>query len=111
VLGASEENEQPEQLRKGPRPKRRNEDRARQEARESDEEHEAFYERMQLTRDFEGLIEALYRDFLALRLGEGWGFVTEAMRAWVAGDDVDADAYRAAKERALGGAKKRARTG
>jgi len=111
VLGAGgAEAEQPEQLRKGPRPKRRNEHPARAEQRESDEEHEAFYERMQLTRDFEGLLEALYRDFLTLRLGDGWAFVTAAMRAWVAGESVDADAYREERERALGGGRRKART-
>lgn len=104
VLGAEEE--QPEQLRKGPR-KRKSESREREEIRESDEAHEAFYERMHLTREFEALVEALYRDFLTLRLSDAWGFVTKAMRAWVAGEDVDADAYREARERALGGSGKK----
>ena len=108
VLGGAEE-EAPEQLLKGPRPppKRKREDVARQEQRESDEQHEAFYERMHLTRDFEGLLEALYRDFLTLRLGEHWDDVVAAIRVWVAGDTVDADAYRALRDRALGTAKRR----
>ena len=97
VLGAEEE--QPEQLQKGPRKKAR--------AVEPDEAHEVFYERMHLTRDFEGLLEALYRDFLTLRLGAGWDGVTKAMRAWVAGEDVDADDYKAERDRALGGKKRR----
>jgi hypothetical protein len=109
VLGGDAAAEAPEQLLKGPRPpaKRKREDRARQEERESDEAHEAFYERMQLTRDFEALLEALYRDFLTLRLGEAWSGVVERMRAWVAGEDVDEDDYRAQREAWLGGAKRR----
>ena len=108
VLGGAEE-EAPEQLLKGPKgpPKRKHEDRARQDARESDEQHEAFYERMHLTRDFEALIEALYRDFLTLRLGEGWDGVVDAMRTWVSGEACDADAYRAHRDRALGAPAKR----
>lgn len=79
--------------------KRKREDRARQEARESDEAHESFYERMNLTRELEARLEALYRDFLALRLSERWNGVVLAMRAWAAGENVDAEAYRAERER------------
>ena len=70
----------------------------------SDEQHEAFYERMMLTREVEGLVETLYRDFLALRLGPTWDtVVAPAMKAWSTGDEeVDADAYRKARDAALG---------
>lgn len=68
-----------------------------------DEQHEAFYERMRLTRQIEEIVEALYRDFLALRLGPAWeDTVLPALRAWVSGDEVDAAAYRAARDQALG---------
>ena len=95
VLGGEEE-APAEPLLTGPRrpPRRKREDVARQEARESDKAHEAFYERMQLTRDFEGVLEALYRDFLGLRLGKRWDEVMVVMRAWAAGEAVDADSYR-----------------
>ncbi len=77
-------------------------------AAKSDEDHESFYERMQLTRDLEGLIEALYRDFMTLRLGPAWGELVEpALHAWAGGhEEVDADAYRKARDRALGGRRK-----
>jgi len=100
VLGGAEE-EIAVPLLSGPRrppPRRKREDVARQEARESDEEHEAFYERMQMTRDFEAVIEALYRDFLTVRLSDRWGGVVEAMRRWTAGEAVDVEEYRAARD-------------
>ena len=70
----------------------------------SDEAHEAFYERMHLTREVESLLEALYRDFLALRLGAAWeGVVVPALQTWVKGEKkVDADRYKAASRAHLG---------
>jgi hypothetical protein len=97
-LGAEEEPETQVLAPPARRPKRRREDVDRQQARESDEAHEAFYERMHLTRDIEARIEALYRDFLELRLGDAWDDVADVMRAWAAGEDVDADAYRAMRD-------------
>jgi hypothetical protein len=71
----------------------------------SDEAHEDFYERMVVTREIEGIVEALYRDFLVLRLGPAWtATVTPALEAWVAGDEVDADAYAKARGKAIGAA-------
>lgn len=65
-------------------------------------EHEAFYDRMHFARDVEALVTALYRDFLALRLSPVWGtHVVPALEAWVAGDDVDVDRYRAARDKAV----------
>ncbi len=78
--------------------KRKREDRGRQEARESDEAHESFYERMNLTREIEARLEALYRDFLALRLGGEWDAIVRAMRRWAAGEAVDAEAYKQERE-------------
>jgi hypothetical protein len=64
-----------------------------------DEAYEAFYERMRLTQAFEALLEALYRDFLTLRLSPRWkeAFVPAA-RAWARGKEVDADRYRAERD-------------
>ena len=98
VLGRAED--APPQLLDAPRRmvKRKREAVARQEARESDESHEAFYERMSLTRELEGRLEALYRDFLALRLSDAWGRIVPVMRAWTRGDDVDVEAYVHARD-------------
>jgi len=101
---AGAEDEAPAALappRPPPRAKRGREDRAREDERLRDESHESFYERMHLTRDVESIVEALYRDFLSLRLGPSWGgVVVPALRAWVDPDgEVDADAYRAARSR------------
>jgi hypothetical protein len=65
---------------------------------ESDVTREAFYERMRLTQELEALLEALYADFVALRLSSLWASaVVPAARAWAQGRDVDADAYRRAR--------------
>jgi hypothetical protein len=64
-----------------------------------DEAHEKFYERMQLTTEFEELLEALYSDFRALRLSERWASgVVPALRAWARGQAVDGEAYAALKQ-------------
>jgi len=61
-----------------------------------DEAHEQFYERMQLTEEFEGLLEALYTDFTALRLSEDWNrVVVPLLRAWAHGEELDTAAYTA----------------
>ncbi|MDB4943594.1 MAG: hypothetical protein JWP97_3128 [Labilithrix sp.] len=67
-----------------------------------DEAHEAFYTRMTVTREIETIVEALYRDFLALRLGPAWdAAVAPALGQWSQGEDVDVDAYAKARARAL----------
>lgn len=54
-----------------------------------------FYDRMQQTAELEGLLAALYQDFLALRLSSKWdGVVVPAMTRWAMGKPVDVDAYR-----------------
>jgi hypothetical protein len=64
-----------------------------------DEAHEKFYERMQLTTEFEELLEALYSDFCDLRLCERWARdVVPALRGWARGEAVDGDAYAALKQ-------------
>ncbi len=89
--------------RPAPKPRRRAGGDAAAEARqESDEDHETFYERMHLTVEIEAVLHALYRDFLVLRLGPAWdALVTPVLRAWAAGEAVDADAYRAQRTVAL----------
>ena len=73
-----------------------------------DEAHEDFYERMRLTQEVEAIVEALYRDFLTLRLGPAWSeLVVPGLEAWAAGEEVDADAYGAARQKALGATKSR----
>lgn len=85
------------------RPKKRGNTAADVAAFASDEAHEDFYERMRLAREIEGIVEALYRDFLALRLGPAWdGLVAPALARWAAGEEIDADAYGRARAKALG---------
>jgi hypothetical protein len=68
----------------------------------ADEAHEDFYERTAMTQEIEGILEALYRDFLALRLGPAWSeLVVPALHAWSRGEELDAEAYGAARARAL----------
>jgi hypothetical protein len=65
-----------------------------------DAEYEEFLERMRLTQEFEGLLEALYAEFIALRLHDTWARdVVPRLRAWAQGEEVDADAYAALKQR------------
>ena len=77
------------------------------------EANEELYERMRVTQEIEGILEALYRDFLALRLGPAWSdVVMPALEAWTLGEDVDGDDYGSARQKALaagsprGGARK-----
>jgi hypothetical protein len=62
----------------------------------TDQGHEAFYERMSLARDVEGLLETLYAEFLALRLGAAWDDVAwPLLRRWADGEtDIDFEPYR-----------------
>jgi hypothetical protein len=93
VLGKEEApTELMKELQPAPRPRM---GRGRQREEPSDEAHEAFYERMQLTREVEQLFETLYRDFLTLRLGESWANVAGMLYDWAEGRELDADDYRA----------------
>lgn len=114
VLGGAEA--EPAPLLDGPKrpPPRKRKQSVEQEQLETiDEEHEAFYERMHLTREIEELVEALYEDFLALRLGPAWDdVVVPALQQWSRGEEVDADAYRRRRIRALEGrSRKKTRRG
>lgn len=69
------------------------------------EANEDLYERMRVTREIEGIVEALYRDFLALRLGPAWSeLCVPALEAWTSGREVDADRYGTARTKALAAA-------
>lgn len=88
-----------EVLADAPRPKRRG--KAKDEADAADADYDAFYERMRRTRDVEEVLEALYADFLALRLAAPWrASVWPAIERWIDGQDVDASGYRAIRSRA-----------
>ena len=65
---------------------------------EAKDDRESFFERMTMVQEFEELLETLYRDFLELRLSPRWSeVVVPALKRWVAGEPVDADAYLAAR--------------
>jgi hypothetical protein len=89
VLGKSEDEPSPllEEMMggKGKKPRTK---------REPDDQHEVFYERMQMTAEFEELVQTLYRDFLALRLSGNWeAEVVPLLRKWVLGVEFDLAAY------------------
>lgn len=59
-----------------------------------DEAHEAFYERMQQTEEFEGILEALYADFKTLRLSPSWdSMLVPLLRKWAQGEELDTTEY------------------
>jgi len=58
----------------------------------------AFHERMTMTRELEDLLASLFRDFLAVRLSARWdAVVVPTMRRWVAGQEIEAYAYKKAR--------------
>lgn len=60
----------------------------------ADDQHEVFYERMQMTAEFEDLMQTLYRDFLALRLAPDWNeIMVPLLRKWVLGVELELDVY------------------
>ena len=68
------------------------------------EAFEDLAERMRVTREIEAILEALYRDFLTLRLSDAWSeTILPTIVRWTAGEDVDGDAYARDRARALGG--------
>ena len=69
----------------------------KQDAEPSDD-REVFYDRMNMTQEFEELFETLYRDFLELRLSARWAeVVLPALRKWSVSESVDADLYLAGR--------------
>lgn len=82
-------------------PKKKRTSAATDRADAEDEKHLRLFERMELAGQFEGVLEALYRDFLKLRLGPAWErTVLVAINGWIGGNEVDADAYAKARARA-----------
>jgi len=47
-------------------------------------EDDRFYERMQLLEDLDAMIDSLYRQFLDVRLGDGWEAELKAIHDWIA---------------------------
>jgi hypothetical protein len=65
---------------------------------DAEDPYEVFYDRIGMTEEFEGLFEALYRDFLDARLSARWAAaVLPALRRWAAGEEVDTASYAAAR--------------
>lgn len=55
----------------------------------SKEENEQFYERMYLLDELEEILDALYREFLEIRLSTAWQEVMlPAMQAWIKSDEL-----------------------
>ena len=67
-----------------------------------DEIHEVFYERMRLLEELEATLEALWGDFLLLRLSEAWdATIVRALKRFVREEKVDEATYMQAKKRVL----------
>jgi len=68
-----------------------------------DEVHEVFYERMRLLEELEAILEALWRDFLTLRLSEAWNTTLVPMlKRFAREEKVDPATYLQAKKKVLG---------
>ncbi|WP_437754804.1 hypothetical protein [Sorangium sp. So ce1389] len=71
--------------------------------KKDDEVHEVLYERMRLVEALEATLDALFSDFLALRLGAVWEeAIVPALVRFAHDEAVDEASYRKAKQRALG---------
>ncbi|NUP10976.1 MAG: hypothetical protein HOW73_33435 [Polyangiaceae bacterium] len=63
-----------------------------------DDKYEALYERMRLTESLETILDALYADFITLRLDVAWeNVIVPQMRRWARGQPVEEGKYAAAK--------------
>lgn len=68
---------------------------------ESDK-YEALYERMRLTEELCAVLEALYADFITLRLAPAWEeTIAPELKRWARGKSVDEKAYTALKGKLL----------
>jgi len=73
--------------------------------READGRAEVYYDRIERAGQVEALLEALYRDFLRLRLNPAWDeLVVPTMRRWVRNEPVNDERYREARTLALAAA-------
>ena len=67
-----------------------------------EDKYEALYERMRLTEELEVVLEALWSDFLALRLSPTWSEgLVPLLASWARGKAIDEKAYAATKARLL----------
>lgn len=68
-----------------------------------DDVHEVFYERMRLLEELEAILQALWGDFLTLRLSEAWNAsIVPMLKRFADEKRADADAYLQVKKRILG---------
>lgn len=68
-----------------------------------DEIHEVFYERMRLLEELSAILEALWSDFLNLRLSEAWdSSIFPLLKRFAHRQAVDESAYLQIKKKALG---------
>lgn len=71
--------------------------------KKDDEPTEVLYERMRLVEEYEAILEALWSDFLVLRLSDAWEeSLLPSLHRFAQGKKVDDAAYLAAKQRVLG---------
>jgi hypothetical protein len=74
-----------------------------------DEIHEVFYERMRLLEELEATLEALWGDFLTLRLSEAWdSAIVPSLKRFAREEKVDPAGYLQVKKRVLGKKTKKA---
>lgn len=67
-----------------------------------DDKYEALYERMRLVEGVEAQLEALYRDFLKLRMDATWERdLVPMLGKWARGKPTDEAAYRAIKSKVV----------
>jgi hypothetical protein len=67
-----------------------------------DEVHEVFYERMRLLEELEAILQALWSDFLTLRLSEAWdGSIVAMLKRFAAEKRAEDGAYLQVKKRIL----------
>ena len=77
--------------------------------KKDDDAHEVLYERMRLVEALEATLEALWSDFLALRLSEAWeATVVPVLGQFAHDEDIDEAGYTKAKQRALAKRSKKA---
>lgn len=76
-----------------------------------EDKYEALYERMRLVEELEGVLEALFEDFIALRLSLDWEeTINTELKKWAKGKPVDEKAYAAVKARVIKKTAKRAKS-
>jgi hypothetical protein len=78
------------------------------ELKAEEDKFEALYDRMRLVELLEAQLEALYRDFVALRLDAAWErSIIPDMRRWARGKEIDERAYAKLKSKLVGKRQKR----